>query len=140
MKQIMVYEAKDGTHFNTADECKAYERKLKEKEEKLYVYYKDKNNYYGKFDVTCMNGNDELFLETRTEYIYVPNSRVADVMNYMRFCAGVDFCGDVLYKYDGLYLKPYIQYLNATIRNYTNDLRTFENFSSMADYYDAYFR
>ena len=99
----------------------------------MYVYYKDKNNYYGKFDVTCMNGNDELFLETRTEYIYVPNSRVADVMNYMRFCAGVDFCGDVVYKHEGLYLKPYAQYLNATIKNYENDLDDFRVFADMAN-------
>lgn len=138
MEQVMMYKATDGTIFDTKEDCMKHERDLKEREEKVYVFYKDKKGNYDKFDVPNMNGNDALFLETKTEYIYVPNSKTANALNYRRFFCGVDFCGDVLYKYDGLYLKPYIQHLNATIKNYTNDLRTFENFSGIADYYGAY--
>ena len=143
MEQVTRYKAVDGIIYDTEEDCAKHERDLKERKEKIYVFYKDKNGNYGKFDVPNMNGNDKLFLETQTQYIYVPNSKTANALNDRRFCCGVDFCGDVLYKYEraqyeGLCLKPYIQYLNTTIRNYTNDLNMFENFSSMANYYCAY--
>lgn len=136
MEQVMMYKATDGTIFDAEEDCLKHERELKEKEEKIYMFYRDKDGKYGKFNVPDMTEKERRFLHDRATYIYFPNTKAADTFN-QSFKWTTGYAGDTLYTINGNHCWVCSTGLKRTIENLRDSLNLYEEFDCMATYYCA---